>query len=222
MNFRTTATRTRSVLVLTGAGLALAAGPATAEAPKYFTTHSSGTCDTAGEWIVDWKINNGSGAVANLTGVVAQPTTSPITGIPATVEGGASVHAGQRISGSGGQTASLTYTATWADGTSTLDTWYFRPATLCTKVLPATYSGPVVDAAGVTRGSIRGEADFINVCDMLADDVAVTVEARLSDGSGLKRIAPLGGCTPAFTGGLKVTAVRGFANDYANPWHEIA
>jgi hypothetical protein len=81
----------------------------------------------------------------------------------------------------------------------------------------------VTDANGTYRGSVTADPYTSNVCDTLADGVTVSVEAQLSDGTTVKRIAPLGGCT-AFQpfNGATITAVRGFANDFANEWHPVA
>lgn len=79
----------------------------------------------------------------------------------------------------------------------------------------------VVDADGTTRGSVTADPSLVNVCDWLADGVEVSVEYLFSDGQFSKRIAPLGGCTPAQAFGSPIVAVRGFAGGFANPWHPV-
>ncbi len=215
--------RAAVAVALAGGALAAAASPAAANRGfDYFTTLSSGTCEvTTGEWIVDWAVSNHSTREATLTDVEFSPTPAAL---PRTVAGGATVHAVQRIPGTGTM-GSLTYTATWSGGGSSLNNWYFKPRTQCLKTTTAeaAQSWAVNDEAGAYRGSITGEPGLANVCDPLADGVQVSVEAQLSDGSTVKRIAPLGGCTPFKPfNGATVTAVRGFAGTYANSWHPVS
>jgi hypothetical protein len=80
----------------------------------------------------------------------------------------------------------------------------------------ATASFAVVDAGGAPRGTVTADSGLVNVCDWQADGVQVSVEYALADGTTNRRIAPVGGCTPAFASGI--TAVRGFAGDFANDW----
>jgi hypothetical protein len=86
---------------------------------------------------------------------------------------------------------------------------------------PPVTSASVVDAAGTVRGSLSATPDLVNVCDWNADGVTVSIEYLFSDGTTSRRIAPLGGCTPAQPGGLQFVAVRGFAGTFANPWRPV-
>ena len=221
MNLRKHVIRTAAATALVGGALAFAAAPASAATDvKYVDTSASGTCDAAtGEWIVDWTVTNLSADAATLSNVVFAPATGTL---PAAVAGNGTVHATTRVPGTGTM-GSLTYTATWADGTSQPASWDFKPWGQCLKAKAAPGSWAVTDADGTDRGSISGAPDIANVCDVLADGVSVTVEAQLSDGTTVKRIAPLGGCTPFKPfNGATITAVRGFANGFANDWHSVA
>jgi hypothetical protein len=84
----------------------------------------------------------------------------------------------------------------------------------------ASVSFPVLDAEGVQRGSITADSGLVNVCDWEADGVQVAVEFAYGDGQDGRRIAPLGGCTPAFAN--DITAVRGWAGDFAGEWVPVA
>jgi hypothetical protein len=79
-----------------------------------------------------------------------------------------------------------------------------------------------VDAAGVNRGGFTATPDLVNVCDWNADGVTVSVEYLFANGTSGKRIAPLGGCTPAQAQGSPIVAARGFAGSFANPWQPVA
>lgn len=80
----------------------------------------------------------------------------------------------------------------------------------------------VVDAAGVYRGGGTADSYLVTVCDRSADGVTVSVEFRFADGVVNKRTAPLGGCTSAFSQLSPIVAVRGFADDFANPWITVS
>jgi hypothetical protein len=224
MSLRTNVVRATAAAALAGAALVLATAPASAASDaKYVDTSASGTCDTAtGEWIVDWQVTNLSAGAATLTNVVFAPTAGTL---PGTVAGKGTVHATTRVPGNGTM-GSLNYTATWSDGSAQPASWYFKPFTPCTKAAPtakAPAGWSVTDANGTYRGSVTADPHLSNVCDTLADGVTVSAEAKLSDGSTVKRIAPLGGCTPFQPfNGATITAVRGFANDFANAWHPVA
>lgn len=79
---------------------------------------------------------------------------------------------------------------------------------------------PVLDADGVQRGSITADPGLVNVCDWQADGVQVAVEYAYGDGETDRRIAPLGGCTPAFA--ANITSVRGWADDFAGEWVPVS
>jgi hypothetical protein len=83
----------------------------------------------------------------------------------------------------------------------------------------AAVSFAVLDAAGTPRGSVDSTPHLVTVCDRLADDVTVAVEFTFADGTGARRIAPLGGCNSAFPyGGSPIASVRGVAGDVAGAW----
>jgi hypothetical protein len=86
----------------------------------------------------------------------------------------------------------------------------------------AAADGSVKDAAGTYRGSVTASPSLVNVCDNNADGVTVSVEYLFADGTSGKRIAPLGGCTPAQGLSSPIVAVRGFADTYANAWQPVA
>jgi hypothetical protein len=97
------------------------------------------------------------------------------------------------------------------------------PAIAATALARPSAGWSVTDANGTYRGSVTADPHLSNVCDTLADGVTVSVETKLSDGSTVTRIAPLGGCTPFQPfNGATITAVRGLANGFANPWHSVA
>jgi hypothetical protein len=137
--------RTRATTVLANAlavtavfGAVTAATTATASVaaavPKLVVTHAEGSCDSStGEWVIDWSIQNTADESAVVSDVVSTPATSPVQGMPTVLPASATVHAGQRIAGSGGQTATLSFTANWSDGTATGSSWQFRPFSPCFK-----------------------------------------------------------------------------------------
>jgi hypothetical protein len=84
----------------------------------------------------------------------------------------------------------------------------------------ASVSFPVLDADGAYRGSITADTGLVNVCDFEADGVQVAVEYAYGQNEIGRRIAPLGGCTPAFASGI--TAVRGWAGDFAGEWISVS
>jgi hypothetical protein len=87
----------------------------------------------------------------------------------------------------------------------------------------ATTSFAVVDADGVTRGSVTADPNLVNVCDLLADGVQVAVDFTFADGTSSRRIAPLGGCNSAFPfGGSPIASVRGVAGDFAGEWVTVS
>jgi len=163
MNLRTTAVRTLAAAALAAGAVTATAGAAhAAQAFPHVTIHASGACDTTtGEWVVDWSISNAAQATATLTDVVSAPASSPATGVPATVAAGSTEHATQRIPGTGGQTASLSLTATWPDGATYAASWQFRPPAPCT---PAAIAGPAAgpadpaDPAATTATATAGPA----------------------------------------------------------------
>jgi phosphodiesterase/alkaline phosphatase D-like protein len=87
----------------------------------------------------------------------------------------------------------------------------------------ATTSFAVVDADGVSRGSVSAEPNLVTVCDRLADGVQVAVDFTFADGTSSRRIAPLGGCNSAFPfGGSPIVSVRGVADTFAGEWVAVS
>jgi hypothetical protein len=87
----------------------------------------------------------------------------------------------------------------------------------------AATSFSVVDAAGVHRGSVSADPTLVSVCDWSADGVDVAVDFTFADGTGSRRIAPLGGCNSAFPwGGSPIVSVRGVAGDFAGEWITVS
>jgi hypothetical protein len=122
-----------SVVLAAGAAL-FPAAPASAGEHHYFLTYAFGTCDTAtGQWVIDWQLINQSDEPATVTEVAVTPQGQPIQTLPSSVVGGATVHATQRLAGTPGLSSSLIYTTRWADGTSTMNNWAFRPRAVCNK-----------------------------------------------------------------------------------------
>ena len=232
MNLRTTAARALATATLTTAALATAAVTATttahaADAFPHVTIHAAGTCDsTTGDWVVDWSITNAADAPATLGDVVSTPAASPATGVPATVPAAATAHATQRVPGSGGQTAALSLTATWPDGTTYAASWQFRPPAPCTRDRAAVETGPwpIVDEAGTQRSTLtfNPETGYAMACyGGPAEDVAIEVE--YTSGATARRIIPQFGCNVAGPYGSTgdVVMVRGLVGDFANPWHRV-
>jgi hypothetical protein len=205
-------------------GVAATAALAGADTVKHFTTYAAGTCDTAtGEWVVAWEVTNQSDETATVGDVTSTPDTSPAEALPATVDGGYTVRVAQRIPGSGGQTARLVYTATWADGTSTLNSWDFRPQSPCAK---AADPGPwaIVDGAGKQRGTLTyNPSGQMAMACYGGPDGDVVIEEKFTTGGSIKRVVPQFGCAVAipYAGTGDVVAVRASVGDFANPWHEV-
>jgi hypothetical protein len=134
MRIRVSAGKALCSAVLAAGAALVPAAPATAGQYHYFLTYAFGTCDTTtGQWEVDWQLVNQSDEPATVTEVAAAPAERPIEALPTSVDGGATAHATQRLPGTPGITSSLIYTTRWADGTTTMNNWAFRPRTLCTK-----------------------------------------------------------------------------------------
>jgi hypothetical protein len=87
----------------------------------------------------------------------------------------------------------------------------------------AATSFAVVDADGAARGSVSADPNLVTVCDWSADGVTVAVDFTFADGTGSRRIAPLGGCNAAFPfGGSPIVSVRGVAGDFAGEWVTVS
>jgi hypothetical protein len=223
MSFRRTALALTVGVVAVG-GVAATAALASAGTAKYFTTYSAGTCDTAaGEWVVDWTVTNQSDEAAIVSDVTSTLATSPASALPGSIGAGVTAHATQRISGTGGQRARLVYTTTWADGTTALNSWDFRPQSPCAKAAD-TGPWPIVDAAGTQRATLsyNPAGQYATACyGGPAGDVVI--EEKFTTGQSIRRIVPQFGCAVAapYAGTGDVVAVRGLVGDFANPWHEV-
>ena len=225
MNLRTTLARALATAAIATGVLTSAAGAAhAADGSAYVTIHASGTCDTAaGEWVVDWSIDNATEAEATLGDVVSTPAASPATGVPATLPAGGTGHATQRIPGAGGQTASLGLTATWADGSAYAASWQFRPPAPCDAEVE-TGPWPIVDESGAQRStlSFNPAGGYAMACYSGTPE-NVAIEVRYTTGDTARRIVPQFGCTVAGPWGATgdVVSVRGLVGDFANPWHRV-
>jgi hypothetical protein len=131
MNFRKSAGKMVIAIALLGGALTASIGTAVAAEPgsatssvRYISVSSAGSCDTTtGEWVVTWSMRNDFNQAATVSDVTALPT--PVTGMPDSIEAGHTATATQRIPGN--SNAALTFTATWADGQTSLVQWEFRP-----------------------------------------------------------------------------------------------
>jgi hypothetical protein len=86
-------------------------------------------------------------------------------------------------------------------------------------------SWPVYDAAGVERISLsyNSSTGYAMAC-YPPSGVQVVIEARFASGETAKRAIPERGCNvigPIGNSG-SITAVRGWVDDFANEWHEVA
>ena len=134
MGFRVSAGKAVLSAALAVVGVVATPVPAAAGEYRYFSTYAFGSCDrSTGEWVIDWQLINQSDEVAAITAISATPAEWPITGLPESVDAGATAHATQRLAGTPGLTSNLVYTSRWADGTSSFNNWSFRPRTVCTK-----------------------------------------------------------------------------------------
>jgi hypothetical protein len=134
MKIRTRVIQVLAVTALLGATAAAttATTAVAADPPKLVVTHADGSCDSStGEWVIDWSIQNTANEDAVVSNVSSTPIGSPVQDMPTVVPALSTVHAGQRIAGSGGQTAALSFSANWSDGTATGSSWQFRPFSPC-------------------------------------------------------------------------------------------
>lgn len=118
--------------VLGVAGAAMAAGPASADAPDHrLWIFNDSRCDTAtGEWIALYHVQNEG--TMNAT-VSATSSTAPITGLEDAEVAPKQERVGEQRLPADVGSASLLVTAVWADGTVTTHPWSYRNPTRCRK-----------------------------------------------------------------------------------------
>jgi hypothetical protein len=119
----------RSLLVMAtvcAGAVATEAAPANAEPFRSMSVAGYAACDTASaEWVITWTITNEFDVAGTLGNVRVTPADHPLDGLPAIVEGGATVTGTQRIPAVE-STASVVLDVNWQDGPVTYN--IYRPS----------------------------------------------------------------------------------------------
>jgi hypothetical protein len=134
MNLRSKLVRSALALGI-GATVATGVGVMTGTASadnKFFTVWANGNCDQAtGDWVILWHLTNRSDKLATISDAVAQPA-DPSFVAPEQATPNVPVYAMQRMPGST-PVATLSFNATWHDGTTTPQSSAFDPIGTCEK-----------------------------------------------------------------------------------------
>jgi hypothetical protein len=119
----------RSLLVIAtvcAGALVITAAPASAEPFRSMTVAGYAACDAASaEWVITWTVTNEFDVAGTLGNVRVTPADRTVDGLPAIVEGGATVTGTQRIPAVE-STASVTLDVNWQYGPVTYNV--YRPS----------------------------------------------------------------------------------------------